>query len=156
MALIDYKDNNQVYVAHGTAKTRPSGWDSISAIKSYLKTSSVVYVGGNQCEKKLKNKDYYINYFNNNNSINIIRLVNKNSEGINKEEKIKDSEFEVKEESQIIKVTDDQEFFRASDCVQLYLDYLYDNNEEAVKTVLDKNYIENKNISGIDGFDRRY
>ena len=47
MALIDYKDNNQVYVAHGTAKTRPSGWDSISAIKSYLKTSSVVYVGGN-------------------------------------------------------------------------------------------------------------
>ena len=76
---------------------------------------------------------------------------NKNSEGIDKTEKIKDSEFEVKEESQITKVTDDQEFFRASDCVQLYLDYLYDNNEEAVKTVLDKNYIENKNISGIDG-----
>ena len=81
----------------------------------------------------------------------LLGWMNKNSEGINKEEKIKDSEFEVKEESQIIKVTDDQEFFRASDCVQLYLDYLYDNNEEAVKTVLDKNYIENKNISGIDG-----
>ena len=81
----------------------------------------------------------------------LLGRINKNSEGINKEEKIKDSEFEVKEESQIIKVTDDQEFFRASDCVQLYLDYLYDNNEEAVKTVLDKNYIENKNISGIDG-----
>ena len=47
MALIDYKESNQVYVAHGNAKTRPSGWDSISAIKSYLKTSSVVYVGGN-------------------------------------------------------------------------------------------------------------
>ena len=47
MALIDYKESNQVYVAHGNSKRRPSGWDSISAIKSYLKYSSVLYVGGN-------------------------------------------------------------------------------------------------------------
>mgnify|MGYP002579694398 CR=1 FL=1 len=46
MALIDYKENNKVYVAHGTAKTRPYGWDNLSNIHSYLKHPSLVYVGG--------------------------------------------------------------------------------------------------------------
>lgn len=46
MALIDYKDNNQVYVAHGTAKSRPFGWDSLDYIKTYNKHATVLYVGG--------------------------------------------------------------------------------------------------------------
>ena len=46
IALIDYKENNKVYVAHGTAKTRPYGWDNLSNIHSYLKHPSLVYVGG--------------------------------------------------------------------------------------------------------------
>ena len=46
MALIDYKDSNKVYVAHGTAKSRPYGWDNLSNIHSYLKHPSLVYVGG--------------------------------------------------------------------------------------------------------------
>ena len=46
MALIDYKDSNQVYVAHGTAKSRPSGWDSLSNIRSGLKYSQILYVEG--------------------------------------------------------------------------------------------------------------
>ncbi len=46
MALIDYKDSNKVYVAHGTAKSRPYGWDDLSNIHSYLKYPSLVYVGG--------------------------------------------------------------------------------------------------------------
>ena len=46
IALIDYKENNKVYVAHGTAKTRPYGWDNLSNIHSYLLSPSLVYVGG--------------------------------------------------------------------------------------------------------------
>lgn len=46
IALIDYKDNNKVYVAHGTAKSRPYGWDDLNNIHSYLKHPSLVYVGG--------------------------------------------------------------------------------------------------------------
>ena len=46
IALIDYKDSNQVYVAHGTAKSRKHGWDSLKNIKSYLKTNPILYVGG--------------------------------------------------------------------------------------------------------------
>ncbi len=47
MALIDYKDTGQVYVAHGTANSRPYKWDSLGQIKSYLKYNDIVYVGGN-------------------------------------------------------------------------------------------------------------
>lgn len=47
IALVDYKDNGKVYVAHGSASSRPYGWDDLSYIKQYLKYSSIVYVGGN-------------------------------------------------------------------------------------------------------------
>lgn len=46
MALIDYKDSGMVYVAHGTAKTRPYGWNKLSELKSYNKYSEILYVGG--------------------------------------------------------------------------------------------------------------
>lgn len=46
IALIDYKDSDKVYVAHGTAKSRPYGWDDLSYIERYNKYSDVVYVGG--------------------------------------------------------------------------------------------------------------
>lgn len=46
IALIDYRDSNQVYVAHGTANRRKKGWDSLRNIKSYLKTNPILYVGG--------------------------------------------------------------------------------------------------------------
>ncbi|MBQ2937507.1 MAG: M23 family metallopeptidase [Clostridia bacterium] len=46
IALIDYKDSGKVYVAHGTAKTRPYGWDNLSYIESYNKYADVLYVGG--------------------------------------------------------------------------------------------------------------
>lgn len=46
IALIDYKDSGKVYVAHGTAKNRPYGWDNLSYIKSYIKYADVLYVGG--------------------------------------------------------------------------------------------------------------
>lgn len=47
IALIDYNEQGQVYVAHGTAKSRPYGWDSLSYIKKYFTNSGVLYVGGN-------------------------------------------------------------------------------------------------------------
>lgn len=46
IALVDYKDNGKVYVAHGSASGRPYGWDNLSYIKQYLKYNSIVYVGG--------------------------------------------------------------------------------------------------------------
>lgn len=46
MALIDYKDPGMVYVAHGTANSRPYGWNKLSELKSYNKYSSILYVGG--------------------------------------------------------------------------------------------------------------
>lgn len=46
IALIDYKDSGKVYVAHGTAKSRPYKWDSLSYIKKYIKYADVLYVGG--------------------------------------------------------------------------------------------------------------
>ena len=45
-ALIDYKDSNKVYVAHGTARSRPYGWDDLSYIRQYIKYNSILYVGG--------------------------------------------------------------------------------------------------------------
>lgn len=50
IALIDYKENSQgqgmVYVAHGTAKSRPYGWDTLNTVKSCYKPSGVLYIGG--------------------------------------------------------------------------------------------------------------
>ena len=46
MALVDYKEPGMVYVAHGSAKSRPYGWDKISYLKSYNKYSQILYVGG--------------------------------------------------------------------------------------------------------------
>ncbi len=46
IALIDYKDSNKVYVAHGTARSRPYGWDDLSYIRQYIKYNSILYVGG--------------------------------------------------------------------------------------------------------------
>ena len=46
IALIDYDENKGVYVAHGTAKSKPYGWESLSYVKSYNK-AEVAYVGGN-------------------------------------------------------------------------------------------------------------
>ncbi len=49
IALVDYNpQTDQVYVAHGTAKGKPYGWDSLSYIKQCFKSSGgVLYVGGN-------------------------------------------------------------------------------------------------------------
>ena len=48
IALIDYKEPGQVYVAHGSANSRPYGWDSLSYIRSVLSHGKpdVLYVGG--------------------------------------------------------------------------------------------------------------
>ena len=46
MALIDYKETGMVYVAHGTANSRPYGWNKLSEMRSYNKYSSILYVGG--------------------------------------------------------------------------------------------------------------
>ena len=46
IALIDYKEPGMVYVAHGTAKTRPYGWDTISYLKTYNKYDQILYIGG--------------------------------------------------------------------------------------------------------------
>lgn len=46
IALVDYKEPGMVYVAHGTAKTRPYGWDTISYLKTYNKYNQILYVGG--------------------------------------------------------------------------------------------------------------
>ena len=46
IALIDYKDTGQVYVAHGTAKSRPYGWEQLSYIKSNNKYNQILYIGG--------------------------------------------------------------------------------------------------------------
>lgn len=50
IALIDYKENSQgqgmVYVAHGTAKSRPYGWDTLNTVKSCYKPSGLLYIGG--------------------------------------------------------------------------------------------------------------
>lgn len=48
IALIDYDENNdKVYVAHGTAKSKDYGWDNLSYIKNNYKNDGVLYVGGN-------------------------------------------------------------------------------------------------------------
>ena len=47
IALIDYDNQTgKVYVAHGTAKTRPYGWGSLDYILRYEKNNSLLYVGG--------------------------------------------------------------------------------------------------------------
>lgn len=48
ISLIDYKESgNKVYVAHGTARSMPYGWEALSYIKRYYKNDGVLYVGGN-------------------------------------------------------------------------------------------------------------
>lgn len=50
IALIDYKENLQgegtVYVAHGTARSKPYGWDTLNSIQNCYKPSGVLYIGG--------------------------------------------------------------------------------------------------------------
>lgn len=81
----------------------------------------------------------------------LILIFNKNISNKNIEEenveKINEEEFNISVDKNISKVTQENEFFNVSNCVQLYIDYLNDENYEAIYKVLDKNYIKSNNIT---------
>ena len=81
----------------------------------------------------------------------LILIFNKNISNKNIEEenveKINEEEFNISVDKNISKVTQENEFFNVSNCVQLYIDYLNDENYEAIYKVLDKNYIKYNNIT---------
>lgn len=63
------------------------------------------------------------------------------------EEEIDSNSFDVKIEDDISKVIENNEFYNVKNCVQYYIDYLNDENYDAVYKVLDKNFIINNNIT---------
>lgn len=65
-------------------------------------------------------------------------------------EKAEDEEFEVTVSNEVSRVISQQEFFNVATCVQDYIDYLEDNNQDAVYKVLDENFKNSKNISNIN------
>ena len=59
----------------------------------------------------------------------------------------KESNFDVKPQEGIIRVTNNYEFFNTKNCAQKYFDYINSGNYSAVHVLLDKNYVETKNIT---------
>lgn len=72
---------------------------------------------------------------------------NNNENGINKEEKIDSNAFEIKPEEELKQVKSIELVFNIKNCIQNYIDYINDDNYDAVMKVLDKNYIKNNNIT---------
>lgn len=62
-------------------------------------------------------------------------------------EVIDEESFDIKVDNNISKVTSRDEFFNVENCIKCYIDYINDDNYEAVKTLYDLNYIKNNNIS---------
>lgn len=73
---------------------------------------------------------------------------NKNSgRNLNQEEKIDADAFEIKPQEELLKVESTQLVFNIKNCIQYYIDYINDNNYDAVLKVLDKNYVRDINIT---------
>ena len=72
---------------------------------------------------------------------------NDNEIGIDKEEKIDADSFEIKPEEELKKVESIELVFNIKNCIQNYIDYINDDNYDAVMKVLDKNYIKSNNIT---------
>lgn len=65
---------------------------------------------------------------------------------IAKEENINGNEFEIEVNKDLSEVDSKQEFFDVNECIQYYIDYLKDDNNDAVSKVLDNKYKENNNV----------
>lgn len=78
----------------------------------------------------------------------IIVICKKNSLDTNiSEEEIDGNSFEVDINEDISRVIGNDEFYNVKNCVQYYIDYLNDENYDAIYKVLDKNFIEDNNIT---------
>lgn len=79
----------------------------------------------------------------------ILFLNNRKSEedGQNMHEKINANEFEIQPEEELKEVESTDLVFNIRNCIQTYIDYINDNNYDAVLEVLDKNYVKNNNIN---------
>lgn len=60
---------------------------------------------------------------------------------------IDEESFEVTNNTSISKVTSNDIFYSIKNCVQNYIDYTNDENYEAIYSILDKNYINEKNVT---------
>lgn len=73
---------------------------------------------------------------------------NNNSENVvSQEEKIDANAFEIQPEEKLTEVESTELVFNIRNCIQTYIDYINDNNYDAVLEVLDKNYIKNNYIT---------
>lgn len=62
-------------------------------------------------------------------------------------EDINDSDFEIEESNTVEEVSSTSAVFNVKRCIQYYIDYINDNNYEAVMKVLDTNYIKYNNMT---------
>lgn len=65
----------------------------------------------------------------------------------NIENKVNDSDFEIGESNMVEEVSSTSVVFNVKRCIQYYIDYINDNNYEAVMKVLDTNYIKYNNMT---------
>lgn len=77
----------------------------------------------------------------------IFNKVYNKDENIDCEENIDSASFEIVSDTSISKVTVDDVFYNVKNCVQNYIDYINDENYEAIYKILDKNYIDENNIT---------
>lgn len=75
---------------------------------------------------------------------------NNNEININESESIDSNAYEVQVEEKVKKVESTELVFNIKKCIQNYIDYINDNNYDAVLEVLDKNYIESNKITKDD------
>ena len=81
--------------------------------------------------------------------ISILILIYKkdNVEDSESMEKIDEESFDISIDENISKVITNDEFYNVENCVQYYIDYLNDENYEAIYRVLDENLIKSNNIT---------
>ncbi|MBQ2937506.1 MAG: hypothetical protein IJE05_01260 [Clostridia bacterium] len=79
-------------------------------------------------------------------SIVISIYKNNNSDG-NISEEIDESSFDIDIKEDISKVILNNEFYNVKNCVQYYIDYLNDENYDAIYKVLDENFIKDNDIT---------
>lgn len=77
----------------------------------------------------------------------IFNKVYNKEENIDCEENIDSKSFDIVSDTSISKVTVDDVFYNVKNCVQNYIDYINDENYEAIYKVLDVNYIDKNNIT---------
>ena len=80
-------------------------------------------------------------------SILILIYKKDNVEDSESMEKIDEESFDISIDENISKVITNDEFYNVENCVQYYIDYLNDENYEAIYRVLDENLIKSNNIT---------